>query len=62
MKKKIKFWWQSGLRIQIQIQITTLVRHALTDVCTVPVLLFCDKIRMSVTNGYKRNIKLRLLN
>jgi len=33
----IKFWWQSGSRIQVWI--TTLVRHALADVSTVPLLL-----------------------
>jgi len=37
----IKFWWRSGSRIQIQIRIriATLVRCALAEVCTVPVLL-----------------------
>ena len=31
----IKFWWQSGSRIPIRIQISTLVRRALGEVCTV---------------------------
>jgi len=35
MKKTIKFWWRSGSRIRI----ATLVRRALAEVCTVPVLL-----------------------
>jgi len=41
----IKFWWRSGsrirkrIRIRIQIRIATLVRRALTEVCTVPVLI-----------------------
>jgi len=44
-----QFWWQSGSRIRIHIRIliwiriwiciATLVRHALAEVCTVPVLL-----------------------
>ena len=34
-EQMIKFWWQSGSRIRIM----TLVRHALAQVCTVPVLL-----------------------
>ena len=32
-EQMIKFWWRSGSRI------VTLVRHALAEVCTVPVLL-----------------------
>jgi len=36
-EQTIKFWWRSG--IQIQIRIATLVRCALAEVCTVPVLL-----------------------
>jgi len=39
----VKFWWRSGSRIrsciQIPIRIATLVRRALAEVCTVPVLL-----------------------
>ena len=37
----IKFWWRSGsgIRIRIRLQIVTLVRHALAEVCTVPVVL-----------------------
>ena len=31
----VKFWWQSGSRIRI----ATLVRRALAEVCTVPVLV-----------------------
>jgi len=40
-EQKIKFWWQSGLwiRILIRIRIATLVRSALVEICTVPVLL-----------------------
>jgi len=38
-EQMIKFWWPSGSWIRIQIHITTLVRHALVEVCTVPVLL-----------------------
>jgi len=39
----IKFWWRSGSRpdadqIRIRIRIATLVRRALAEVCTVPVL------------------------
>ena len=34
-EQTIKFWWQSGSRIQIM----TLVRRALAEVCIVPVLL-----------------------
>jgi len=34
-EQMIKFWWQSGSRIHV----ATLVRHALAEVCTVPVLL-----------------------
>jgi len=34
-EQMIKFWWRSGSRIRIM----TLVRHALAEVCTVPVLL-----------------------
>jgi len=34
-EQMIKFWWRSRSRIQI----ATLVRHALAEVCTVPVLL-----------------------
>jgi len=33
----IKFWWRSGSGIRIRIE--TLVRRALAEVCTVPVLL-----------------------
>ena len=37
----IKFWWRSGsrIRIQIQIRIATLIRRALAEVCTIPVPL-----------------------
>ena len=35
----IKFWWRSGSRIWIRICIATLVRRALAEVCTVPMLL-----------------------
>jgi len=34
-EQMIKFWWRSGSRIRI----ATLVRYALVEVCTVPVLL-----------------------
>jgi len=36
-EQMIKFWWRSGSRIQLRI--ATLVRGALAEVCTVPVLL-----------------------
>jgi len=36
-EQMIKFWWRS--RSRIRIHITTLVRRALVEVCTVPVLL-----------------------
>jgi len=35
-EQMVKFWWRSGSRIRI----TLLVRRALAEVCTVPVLLF----------------------
>ena len=40
-KIMIKFWWRSGsgIRIRIRIRIATLVRRALAEVCTDPVLL-----------------------
>ena len=42
-EQMVKFWWRSGsrigIRIQIRIRIATLVRCALVEVCTVPVLL-----------------------
>ena len=38
-KQMVKFWWQSGSRIGVWIQIATLVRCALAEVCTIPVLL-----------------------
>ena len=34
-----KFWWRSGSRIRIRIRIATVVRHALTEVFIVPVVL-----------------------
>ena len=42
-EQMVKFWWRSGsrIRIHIRIQIVTLVRCALAEVCTVPVLLSC---------------------
>jgi len=36
-EQTIKFWWRSGSGIRIRIE--TLVRRALAEVCTVPVLL-----------------------
>jgi len=36
-EQMVKFWWQSASRIWIRI--APLVRHALAEVCTVPVLL-----------------------
>jgi len=36
-EQTIKFWWRSGSRIRIRI--VTLVKRALAEVCTVPVLL-----------------------
>jgi len=40
-KQTAKFWWRSGLRIRIRIRIriATLIKRALAEVCTVPVLL-----------------------
>jgi len=44
-EQMIKFWWRSesviriGIQIRIRICIATLVRRALVEVCTVPVLL-----------------------
>jgi len=40
-ERTIKFWWRSGseIRIRIRIHIVTLVRRALTEVCTVRVVL-----------------------
>jgi len=38
-EQMVKFWWRSGSRIRIRIRIATLVRRALAEVCTVPVLL-----------------------
>jgi len=43
----IEFWWGSGSQIRIRIHITTLVRLALAEVCTVPVLLV-EYVVMSV--------------
>jgi len=34
-----KLWWRFGSRIRIRIRIATLVRRALAEVCTVPMLL-----------------------
>jgi len=50
---KIKFWWRSGSGIRIRI--ATLVRRALADVCTVPVLLVNYLINMliNIANLYK---------
>jgi len=33
-EQMIKFWWRSGWRIHIRMQIMTLVRHVLVEVCT----------------------------
>jgi len=41
-EQTIKCWWRSGSRIRIRI--AALVRHALAEVCTVPVLLVIDEI------------------
>jgi len=38
-KQMIKFWWRSRSGIRIWICIATLVRRALAEVCTLPVLL-----------------------
>jgi len=42
-QQTINFWWRSGsrirMRIRIRFRIATLVRRALAEVCTVPVLL-----------------------
>jgi len=37
-KQMVKFWWRS----ESQIRIATLVKRALAEVCTVPVLLATD--------------------
>jgi len=42
MNKMIKFWWRSGSRIRKRIRIAILVRRALAEVCTAPVLLVQD--------------------
>jgi len=42
----VKFWWRSGSRIWIQIRIATLVRRALAEVCTVPVLLVTNSTQL----------------
>jgi len=43
-EQMIQFWWQWQSRSQIRIRITTLLRRALAEVCTVPVLQvnFCS--------------------
>jgi len=45
-EQMIKFWWRSGSRIRVRIRIriphATLIRRALAEVCTVPVLLVLD--------------------
>jgi len=46
VEQMIKFWWRSGSQIQIWIHITTLVRPALAEVCTVPVLLVCNLLHL----------------
>jgi len=38
-EQTIKFRWRSGSRIRICIRIATLIRRALAEVCTAPVLL-----------------------
>ena len=50
-----KFWWQSGSRIRIQI--ATLVRRGLAEVCTVPVLLVLYGTPVSETVMAKRLIE-----
>jgi len=49
-EQMINFWWQSGLWIQIRT--TTLVRRALAEVCTLPVLLVYFR-REKRANWYK---------
>ena len=52
-EQMIKFWWQSRSRIRIRIRIrirfciATLVRRALAEVCTVPVLLVFSALQTS---------------
>jgi len=50
IEQMIKFWWRSRLqiRIWIQIRITTLVRRALAEVCTVSVLPVFHLIKTTV--------------
>jgi len=43
-EQMVKFLWQSGSRIWIRIGIVTLIRHALVEVCTVPVLLVNNNV------------------
>jgi len=40
-EQPVKFWWRSSsrIRIRIRIRIATLIRRALAEVCTVPVLV-----------------------
>jgi len=38
-EQMIKCWWRSGSAIPIRIRIATLVKRALAEVCTIPVLL-----------------------
>jgi len=38
-EQTIKFWWRSGSRIRIWIRVVALVRRALAEIWTVPVLL-----------------------
>jgi len=43
----IKFWWRPGSRIWIRIDIATLAKRALVEVCTIPVLLVFFCLRLS---------------
>jgi len=46
-EQMVKFWWRSGSQIWIRIRIAALVRRALTEVCTVPVLLvLCETLQL----------------
>jgi len=61
-EQMIKFWWRSGSRIQIRIQILimTLVRHVLVEVCTAPVLLLMTLTVGCVMNKTCNNHALKL--
>ena len=56
-EQTIKFWSRSGSGIRIRIRIVTLVRRALAEVCTVPMLLVLFCIRQKGTGFRNRSSK-----